>query len=583
MWSLLARRLARMPSPLLIASLALAGLALPVHSAEAPVLTPQDFKTTISEGYWFVEHFSPWCHHCRDFKPVWEELVDDYYGSAVHLAQVNCASDGDLCTENGVNGYPQMNLYQDGTLLQVFHGSRSRERITAFISEHTTVTPQSRVSSSSDETNSHDLKSPHSDVPVVADNPNGEVLVLTQETFSGAVAQGNIFVKFFAPWCGHCKKLAPIWVTLAKDMQHNLTIAEVNCDDYKSLCTAQGVTGFPMLFFYPPLGKKAEYTGRRKLDLLKTFLAKATQPSVKILSHDDFEPTVKENSVMYLFLHHAGDSHLISALNTAAAPLLGSPPVYTSSEPAFLNRFSLTPSFTPVILAFKDHDFSKPAATFHLTALTVQADLDAWLLDNRLPTAMELSDGSFQEVMNAPGKPLVVLVSVPSDGNKVRDQIIEQVTNIGLQWRQRHASQDAERKIVFTWMDHERWASWLQSMYGMRSTGQVVITDHGKLQYYDTEPNGQKIQLTAESLFAALDGALLHNTRAKHSENRIERLARYLNDKMIALEEFVSNHVWYTVFIFVTALVGVFYAIKKAVVDTDDYAYQAHRKEGRLD
>ncbi|KAI0057744.1 thioredoxin-domain-containing protein [Artomyces pyxidatus] len=581
MWLQLPRKLTRVPCSLLIASLALAGLALPVKSAENKVLTPDTFKPTISKGYWFVEHFSPWCHHCRAFAPTWEELVTDYDGTAVHLAQINCAVDGDLCTENGVNGYPQMNLYRDGAFVKTFNGGRSRERITTFISEETSISP-ARDSSSSDDSTAHDLQTPHTDPPKPDLNPEGEVLVLTAETFAAASASGNVFVKFFAPWCGHCKKLAPIWTKLAHEMQHKMTIAEVNCDDYKSLCTAQGVTGFPMLFLYPPYGKKAEFTGKRRLDAMKAWLERAVKPSVLELKYEDFEQTVKDDPVVYLFLHETDDSRLANTVSLAAAPLLGSPPVYTSSSPAFLSRFSVPSSSTPILLAIKDHDASHAAATLRLTTQTDKNSLSDWLVANRLPTAMELSDSSFQEVMNAPSKPLVVLVAVPKEGSNERERLIKEITEIGQLWRRGpdNAATHQQRPVVFTWMDVDRWASWLKSMYGIKGTGQVVIADHGNLIYYDTDMSGNKIKLIPDSLFSALKGVMSGKARVRHSENIVERMARYLNAQMVSVENWAFAHRRLTIFIFVMGIVGAFFGIRKLFADDDPHV---HRKEGRLD
>ena len=78
--------------------------------------------------------------------------------------------------------------------------------------------------------------------------------------------------------CGHCKKLAPTWVKLAKELQHTASIAEVNCEDHKSLCSTEGVTGFPMLYFYPSSGKKTEYTGNRRLEALRGWVERAMKP-----------------------------------------------------------------------------------------------------------------------------------------------------------------------------------------------------------------------------------------------------------------------------------------------------------------
>lgn len=79
--------------------------------------------------------------------------------------------------------------------------------------------------------------------------------------------------------CGHCKKLAPIWTELARNMRGKLTIAEVNCEEQGALCRSQGVTGYPMLYYYPS-GKdtKMEYTGGRKLEQLIAFAEKLSGP-----------------------------------------------------------------------------------------------------------------------------------------------------------------------------------------------------------------------------------------------------------------------------------------------------------------
>ena len=58
------------------------------------------------------------------------------------------------------------------------------------------------------------------------------VLVLTNDNFQEAV-DGNefILVEFYAPWCGHCQKLAPAWAELAKAFEDNakVKIAKLDC------------------------------------------------------------------------------------------------------------------------------------------------------------------------------------------------------------------------------------------------------------------------------------------------------------------------------------------------------------------
>lgn len=70
--------------------------AAPVETPEILELSPDTFKQTISDGYWFIEHYSPSCHHCRKFAPTWKILVHDALSEIPHvkLATVNCAMYG---------------------------------------------------------------------------------------------------------------------------------------------------------------------------------------------------------------------------------------------------------------------------------------------------------------------------------------------------------------------------------------------------------------------------------------------------------------------------------------------------------
>lgn len=62
-------------------------------------------------------------------------------------------------------------------------------------------------------------------------------------------------------------------------MRGKLNVAEVDCEEHGAICKSQGVTGYPMLFYYGGNGSgKTEYTGGRKLDQLKAFAEKVSGP-----------------------------------------------------------------------------------------------------------------------------------------------------------------------------------------------------------------------------------------------------------------------------------------------------------------
>lgn len=87
-------------------------------------------------------------------------------------------------------------------------------------------------------------------------------------------------VEFFAPWCGHCKNLAPIYEELAQHFEYakdKVTIAKVDADEHRSLGTRFGIQGFPTLKWFDGKSKEpVDYKSGRDLESLETFVGDKT-------------------------------------------------------------------------------------------------------------------------------------------------------------------------------------------------------------------------------------------------------------------------------------------------------------------
>ncbi|KAI5291946.1 hypothetical protein KEM55_008216 [Ascosphaera atra] len=101
---------------------------------------------------------------------------------------------------------------------------------------------------------------------------------LTPSTFDEVVLSGTPgLVEFYAPWCGHCKNLAPTYETLASAFAHAPTkvhISRVDADAERKLGQRFGVQGFPTLKWFD--GKSEvpeEYNGGRDLESLSAFVS----------------------------------------------------------------------------------------------------------------------------------------------------------------------------------------------------------------------------------------------------------------------------------------------------------------------
>lgn len=96
---------------------------------------------------------------------------------------------------------------------------------------------------------------------------------LTKETWDAAVSGKTVFVKFFAPWCGHCKRMKPDWDRLMEEFKdsHSVVIADVDCIGAgKSKCDEVGTKGYPTIKYGDP-DDLQDYKGGRSFDELKTF------------------------------------------------------------------------------------------------------------------------------------------------------------------------------------------------------------------------------------------------------------------------------------------------------------------------
>jgi protein disulfide-isomerase A1 len=117
-----------------------------------------------------------------------------------------------------------------------------------------------------------DLKSE----PIPEDN-SGDVKILVGKNFNDIVKEKgkDVFVEFYAPWCGHCKTLAPKWEELAKwaKTKPNLVIAKM--DTTANDVDAVQISGFPTLkLFKADSDEIVDYDDARELENMIAFLEK---------------------------------------------------------------------------------------------------------------------------------------------------------------------------------------------------------------------------------------------------------------------------------------------------------------------
>merc|ERR1711872_71760 len=101
------------------------------------------------------------------------------------------------------------------------------------------------------------------------------VKVLVASNFNevtGVDSGKNTLVEFYAPWCGHCKKLAPIWDQLGEKYEENPNIVIAKMDATANEVKGVSVQGFPTMKYFKANGEVLDYKGKRDLEGFTKFL-----------------------------------------------------------------------------------------------------------------------------------------------------------------------------------------------------------------------------------------------------------------------------------------------------------------------
>ena len=92
-----------------------------------------------------------------------------------------------------------------------------------------------------------------------------EVVELTAGNFKHKVIGGDELwlVEFYAPWCGHCKSLAPEWKKAASALKGVVKVGAVDMDVHSSVGSPYNVRGFPTIkIFGANKNSPSDYNGK---------------------------------------------------------------------------------------------------------------------------------------------------------------------------------------------------------------------------------------------------------------------------------------------------------------------------------
>jgi len=222
------------------------------------------------------------------------------------------------------------------------------------------------------------------------------VLVLTTENFDATIAAHEfVLVEFYAPWCGHCKSLAPEYAKAATQLKEEgsgVKLAKVDATVETALGEKFGVRGYPTLKFFRG-GSPIEYGGGRKAADIIDWLNKKTGPPVTtLLTAADLNAFIDAAEVAVVgFFTAEASADAMSVYIQAAGEIEGIPMGLVSSADIAASQ---SVDGDAVVL-FKKFDEGRNVLS--VDGLTIDA-VKKHVQENSLPLVIEFTQESAQKI-----------------------------------------------------------------------------------------------------------------------------------------------------------------------------------------
>jgi len=244
------------------------------------------------------------------------------------------------------------------------------------------------------------------------------VLVLTEKNFQEALdANEFILVEFYAPWCGHCKALAPEYAKAAgilAEKESAIALAKLDATEEPKIAEQFEVRGYPTLKFFRN-GKDTEYNGGRTADTIVSWLEKKTGPPAKTLATvDEAKAFVADNDIAVIGFFDSVDSDGAKAF-LAAAGNMDDYPFGIATEAAVLAEYKASG-----VVIFKNFDEGRNDLEGEVTEESVAA----FVAGNSLPLVVDFSQDTAQKIFSGDIKShLLLFMSAAAEDHAAKVEI----------------------------------------------------------------------------------------------------------------------------------------------------------------
>jgi len=250
------------------------------------------------------------------------------------------------------------------------------------------------------------------------------VIVLTEANFDEVIAENEfVLVEFYAPWCGHCKALAPEFAKAAgilAEKESAIKLAKLDATEEGAVAEKFEVRGYPTLKWFKN-GKAGEYGGGRTADTIVSWVEKKTGPPAKTLaSLEEAKEYVTDKSVAIIGFFDDETSEGAQAFLSVAGSMDDFQFAITAAADV---RAEYKVEGDAVVL-IKDFDDGRADLTEGLT----EEALTAFISSESLPLVVDFNHDTAQKIFSGEIKShLLMFMSVAAEGHADKLAMLKEI------------------------------------------------------------------------------------------------------------------------------------------------------------
>lgn len=234
-----------------------------------------------------------------------------------------------------------------------------------------------------------------------------DVLDLTEENFDQTLQENSvILVEFYAPWCGHCKNLAPKYETAATQLKGIAPIAKVDCTAQEALCSRFGIRGYPTMKIFRD-GNPSEYNAAREVDAIVSFMKKQVLPAISVLEGDKIQEFIDSDRVVVIGFFENTESREYKVFAEVAGSLRDDYLFGATTDAAAASTFGAS---VPGVILFKKFDERKNIFEDTFS----KSELKSFIKTNAIPVMDDIGPENYGKFVES-GLPLAYLFVTPEN------------------------------------------------------------------------------------------------------------------------------------------------------------------------